>query len=132
MRRKEAILDVYNLALGMFLIACPWLFGFVHRAAADNVWLTGGLIALCSIAALVAFKEWDEWINLLLGAWLIVSPWLLGFAHTRAMHFSIAAGLVVIYLSGLELWLMHYSEPDRHHEPVMTELPGLNTGSDPA
>jgi hypothetical protein len=38
---------------------------------------------------------------------MIVSPWLLGFAHTRAMHIGIGVGCVVIYLAGLELLLIH-------------------------
>ena len=62
-------------------------------------------IAILSLAAMVAFSVWEEWANLLVGCWLIVSPWLLGFAHTRAMHFSIVAGAVVAFMAVLELWL---------------------------
>ena len=51
------------------------------------------------------FPYREEWANLLVGCWLIVSPWLLGFAHTRAMHFSIVAGAVVAFMAVLELWL---------------------------
>jgi hypothetical protein len=124
MKRKEAILDVYNLALGIFLIASPWLFGFVRRAADADAWLSGLVIVLCSVLALVAFRDWDEWINLLIGIWLVVSPWLLGFAHTRAMHVSIGVGLVVIYFSGLELWLVHYEPPDRPARSGQTDPAG--------
>ena len=56
-------------------------------------------------AAIVAFSIWEEWINLLIGCWLIASPWLLGFTQTRAMHFAIAAGAVVAFMALLELWL---------------------------
>jgi SPW repeat len=44
-------------------------------------------------------------VNLLLGVWLIVSPWVVGFSHTRAMHYSIGIGLVTAFLAGLELLL---------------------------
>jgi hypothetical protein len=111
MKRKEAILDVYNLALGAFLFASPWLLGFAGGIVGDDVWVTGGLVSLFSLMALVAFRTWDEWANLALGAWLLVSPWLLGFPHTRAMHITTGVGLVVLYLSGLELWLIRYSAP---------------------
>jgi hypothetical protein len=43
-----------------------------------------------------------------------VSPWLLGFAHTRAMHFSIGVGIVIAFLAVLDLWL-HYDAT--HLEP---------------
>ncbi len=30
-------------------------------------------------------KRWQDWINLILGAWTFVSPWVLGFAVTTNM-----------------------------------------------
>jgi hypothetical protein len=69
--------------------------------------VSGAAIAILSLAAIIAFSKWEEWINLLLGFWLIVSPWVLGFPHTSAMHFSIAAGAAVAFLAALELWLVY-------------------------
>jgi SPW repeat len=60
-----------------------------------------------SLAAVVAFSSWEEWANLLVGIWLIISPWMLGFAHTSAMHFSIGVGAAVTFLAALELWLVY-------------------------
>jgi hypothetical protein len=111
MRRRESILDVYNLVLGLFLLLSPWLFAFVRRTASVDIWVSAALIVIVSIAAIVAFSEWDEWVNLALGIWLIVSPWVLGFPHTKAMHVSIAVGIAVTYLAFLELWLLRYSAP---------------------
>jgi hypothetical protein len=34
----------------------------------------------CRRAALVTFQAWEEWVNAALAAWLIVSPYLLGFS----------------------------------------------------
>jgi hypothetical protein len=31
--RRETILDVYNLGLGIILLAVPWLFAFAHTKA---------------------------------------------------------------------------------------------------
>ncbi|MBR0937918.1 SPW repeat protein [Bradyrhizobium jicamae] len=103
--RSESALDVYNLVVAIFLLAAPWMFVRANPAAAIDLRLSGAVIALLSLAAIVAFSVWEEWINLAVGCWLIASPWLLGFAHSRAMHFSIAAGGVVIFMSLLELWL---------------------------
>jgi len=72
--------------------------------------LTGALLVLISVAAILAFSEWEEWIRIALGLWMIGSPWLLGFAHTRAMHISVGIGCVVVYLTALELWLIHYHQ----------------------
>ncbi|MGX9426428.1 MULTISPECIES: SPW repeat protein [Bradyrhizobium] len=103
--RNESALDLYNLAAAIFLLAAPWMFVRVNPTAAIDLRASGAAIAILSLAAIIAFSAWEEWVNLLVGGWLIVSPWLLGFAHTRAMHFSIVAGAVVMFMSLLELWL---------------------------
>jgi len=87
----------------------PWLFAFAGKVARIDVWASGAAIAAVSIAALVAFSDWEEWLNLLLGLWLTVSPWVLGFTHTKAMHVSIGLGAMVAFVAGLELWLVKYA-----------------------
>ena len=122
--RRESALDLYKLLLAMFLLISPWLFARANGTAAADLWASGALLAILSLAAMVAFANWEEWINLLLGLWLIVSPWVLGFAHTRAMHFSIGVGAAVTFLAALELWLVYdashpeslaSSEPQEKH-----------------
>jgi SPW repeat len=109
--RRIAALDCYTGAFGLFLFVSPWLFAYVSEKARVDIWTTGAAIAVLSIAAIVAFSDWEEWTNLLLGLWLIVSPWALGFAHTRAMHVTILIGVLVACFAALELWLVHF-EPD--------------------
>lgn len=113
-RRRESALDVYNLALGLFLFVSPWLFSFVRESARLDAFATGALITALSIAAIIAFVEWEEWITLVLGLWMLASPWLLGFLHTPAMHVSLFVGAAVTFLALLELWLIHYP-PDEGH-----------------
>src|SRR5581483_8954677 len=74
-------------------------------------WFSGLLVAAVSAAAILAFREWEEWISLLAGIWLIISPYVLGFAHTPAMHLNFGIGCAIVFLSGLELWLIHYEHP---------------------
>jgi hypothetical protein len=105
--RPESVLDLYNLFLASVLIAAPWLFALTNPAGKIDLWASGAAIAAISLAAIVAFASWEEWANLLLGLWLVVSPWILGFADTRAVHFSIGLGIVVAYLALLELWLVY-------------------------
>jgi hypothetical protein len=112
--RAESVLDLYNLGLAIFLCLSPWLFARANGTAAIDLRASGAAIALLSLAAMVAFATWEGWANLLLGIWLVVSPWVLGFAHSRAMHFSIAIGAAVAFLAALELWLAYeatYPEP---------------------
>jgi hypothetical protein len=122
--RRESVLDLYNLLLAILLFASPWFLSRATTATDANLWISAVVIGAISIAAMLAFVWWEEWINLLLGLWLIVSPWLLGFAHTRAMHFSIAIGVVVAFMAALEVWLVHDREEEsRHSEPREDDQP---------
>jgi SPW repeat len=107
-RRRELVLDVYILSVGLFLAISPLLVAYVHRVASADIWVSGAIVVALSMAAIVAFSEWEEWLNLALGGWLIASPWILGFAHTKAMHIAIGGGVIIMYLAALELWLIHY------------------------
>jgi hypothetical protein len=109
MRRREAVLDLYNSALGAFLFISPSLFAFPLHAMRLDAWISGGIVILVSIITLFAFSELEEWVNFLTGAWITLSPLVLGFEHTTAMHICIGVGAVIIYLSILELWYIHFS-----------------------
>ena len=106
-RPRTAVLDLYNIVLAAFLFTTPWLFKFPTEAARLDIWITGGAIAAIAVLAIVAYATWQEWANALLGAWLIASPWVLGFAHTRAMHSSVATGIIVVFLAVIELMLRY-------------------------
>ena len=115
--RSEAILDVYNLMLAVFLAVSPWLFAYRQGVMRTDAWLSSAVLLLLSVAAIVAFARWEEWANIAVGVWMIVSPWVLGFAHTHAMHISIAVGILVAYLAAIELCLIHIhgSSPTATH-----------------
>ncbi|WP_257167194.1 SPW repeat protein [Bradyrhizobium sp. SRS-191] len=107
---RPSALNIYTLACGLFLAGAPWLFGFVRPAGRLDAEIVGLAVVVLSIAGLMAFADWEEWLKVALGVWLIAAPWLLGFVHTPAMHVSIAIGIVVTFVSLLELWLAH--DPD--------------------
>jgi SPW repeat len=102
---SRSVLDLYNLLLAVILFGAPWFFAHASRAAALDLRLSAAAIIILSLAAMIAFSAWEEWLNLALGLWLAISPWLLGFTHTPAMHFAIGIGLAIAFLASLELWL---------------------------
>ena len=105
--RQESVLDLYNLVLAGILFISPWFFPKASGAARVDLWLSSAAIVCLSLAAILAFSSWEEWANLVLSLWLIVSPYLLGFAHTRAMHYAVGIGLAIAFFTLLELWLRH-------------------------
>lgn len=111
--RRESALDVYNLLLALFLFVTPWLFAYTNEGARIDLWVSSAMIAIVSLTTFIAFSNWEEWLNLLLGVWLVVSPWVLGFTHTRAMHYSIGIGIAVAFLAALEILLLYDEASER-------------------
>jgi hypothetical protein len=98
--------DWVNLALAICLFVSPWVVGFAAEIQpAWNAWIVGIALGVLAVAALSAFAEWEEWANLVLGVWLIVSPWLLGFAvNVNAMWTHVIVGVLVAAVSAWAVW----------------------------
>jgi SPW repeat-containing protein len=103
--------DVANLILGAILFVSPWIFGFDAGTVSQNAYITGIAIAILAIAALAAFAVWEEWLNLIVGLWALVSPWVLGFQGTTAMTVHVIIGAAVAILAAIELWMMSQIPP---------------------
>jgi hypothetical protein len=120
LQERETVPDIYNLFLAVVLFLSPLLFRLTNEPGKLDLWVTGAIIGVASLAAIIAYRDWEEWVDVL-GAWLIASPWLLGFPHTRAMHISIGMGVVITLLALLDLFL-HYEK--RHMNGEISEEAG--------
>jgi ABC-type uncharacterized transport system permease subunit len=107
--KKEAVADVVNVVLGAFLFVTPWLYRYGSEGAASwNAWLSGIVVAGLAVAALAAYAEWEEWLNLLVGLWVAASPWLVGFsANATATHMHLVVGVIVALAAAVRLWFAH-------------------------
>jgi len=96
--------DWSSWALGIWLVLSPWLLRYnLETRALENALLIGALILLAEVVELSVFRDWEEWINVLAGAWLVVSPWVLGIASTAARWNFVAVGVLVVALALYEL-----------------------------
>jgi SPW repeat len=110
--RNPASCDVANLILGALLFVSPWFFRFSPGVESWNAWVCGGIIVVLSIAALSAFAEWEEWLNFIVGLWILVSPWALKFSDsTNALRTAVIIGAIVAVIAAVELWVLHRSPP---------------------
>lgn len=106
---QDTILNSINALAGVFLLFSPWMLGFTETAnAASNAWIVGAAIAIVALTSLITLYEWEEWVNLVLGAWAIIAPWAVGFsAVSAAVTAHVVVGLVVAVLAAIELWSTH-------------------------
>jgi hypothetical protein len=114
-RVELTAMNIVNAIVGAGLFLSPWLFGFDgEQAASWNAWIGGLLVAIIAVAAVTQLETWEEWVNLAIGLWLVISPWLLGFTGlTNAFWGALIAGLVVAVLAAVELWMLHQDQDRR-------------------
>lgn len=97
--------DPLALILGLWMVASPWVLAY--QAEANAMWnavILGVLIALVALVALVRVMAWQEWANVALGAWLVISPWVIGFTGiAAALWNAVIVGAIVVVLA---LWAL--------------------------
>ncbi len=114
---NEVLVDIANLYLGGFLCMSPNVFGFESGPENVNAHLASVGIIVLALAAIYAHVDWEEWLNLVLGLWLVVSPWVLHFSSGAAKDVHIIVGVLVAALAATELWIMH-RRPHQRIQPA--------------
>lgn len=103
--------DWLSLAIGGCLFVAPWLiYGPETTAPAQwNSWVCGAALVLLTLAAIFKLHEWEEWVDGAIGLWLIVSPWVLGFAELKTVLWTtLICGAIVVAMAAEELWEIHF------------------------
>jgi len=105
MTRFKRWQDVVNAVLGLWLLASPWVIGYDDGSTAMwNGVVSGVLLAALALGAVFIPRAWEEWAQGAIGAWLIASPWALGFASREApMLNAMWVGIAVVALA---LWTL--------------------------
>jgi hypothetical protein len=111
-----------NFLAGIWVLISPWILAFsgVYSADWNNVIIGTAVLLLAASRLWWSQGTWASWVNLILGIWLIISPYALGFAgYSTPTTNNIIFGIVVGILA---LWSA-YSMPVagmRHNTPTFT------------
>lgn len=90
-----------NILAAIWLIAAPYMFNFAHTASASNditIGIIVGILALIRVFTPTT-SGWLSWINVILGLWLIVSPFFLGYINVASLWNDIILGVIVAALA---------------------------------
>ena len=101
--------DKANLVLGAWLFISPWVLSYAGTLAARNAAILGlGIVVFALLAAYMP-RAWEEIINTVLGIWLVVSPFVLGFSGSARI--SLHTVIVGILATAFALWAMFAGNP---------------------
>jgi hypothetical protein len=105
MMRLKHWQDAVNAVLGVWLVLSPWAMGYVGETSAmTNAIVIGVALTAAALGAIFVPRAWEEWTEGVLGLWLIVSPWALGFAARDGAR--LAAVVTGIAIAALALWTL--------------------------
>ena len=103
--------DWANLILAIWLFISPWVLRFgggpessTAAVAAWNAWVLAVIVFLVALSAIGRMEFWQEWLTLILGAWIFAAPWALGFTALPAAswdHWFVGAVIFLISLFNL-------------------------------
>lgn len=98
--------DWLGMVIGVVIGLSPWLAGQQDsQAVMWNAIIVGALVLTLAGFGLVALQRWEEAGQAACGAWLFVSPFLLGYATAGPLRFwHFALGAIVVALAALALW----------------------------
>jgi hypothetical protein len=102
----DGLLSHVTLALSGLLFVSPWLLDYSGLAvAAWTAWISAIVIAIFSLAATIHFAEWEEWVALFGGVWLVIAPWALQFAYFGGATVAFTGvGCFIVWISVSDLW----------------------------
>jgi len=103
--------DALKLAAAVWLFVSPWILKYDQASLpAWNGYAVASIVAAFSIAAMLKFTTWEEWVNIIAGFWLFASPWVLGYASLLEIKVTLPAtfnhmfvGIAIVMLSLVEL-----------------------------
>jgi hypothetical protein len=96
--------DWLSWTLGIWLCLSPWILGFANESpATENAAVVGFLLILTEVVTLSVFEPWEEWLNVALGAWLVVGAWFLGPMSAAPRSNFVVVGLMIIAVAVYEM-----------------------------
>jgi hypothetical protein len=87
-----------NLVIGLWLMSSPAVLGYSgHAALCDHI--IGPIVASVSTMVIWEVLRSLRWLNFMLGAWLLISPWILVHDTVETVNHSLAGILVMVFAS---------------------------------
>jgi hypothetical protein len=91
-----------NIIAGIWLLISPWVLNFsALEMARNNAVIFGIVVGVLAAIRLFAVPtaSWLSWVNAILGIWVFIAPWVLGFTgDTVAFWDHLVLGVIFFIL----------------------------------
>ena len=119
--------DWFGMLLGVLIVVSPWFPMQGNQEVMDsersimilNTFVVGMLVFGLAQLEYVALQRWEEVGEIVLGLWLIASPWIFGYPGDEFLRvWHVMLGAVVVLLGALQLWQdWHLSDQELANHP---------------
>jgi hypothetical protein len=87
-----------NIVLGIWVIVSPFVLAFHSSKAVWSNVVTGIIVGILALIRWRMRQPGWSWLNLILGAWLVISPFVL-FLSAAAMWNNVILGIIIAALA---------------------------------
>ena len=105
--------DWLGMLLGVLIVVSPWFPSQASHEVIDadrsyvilNTFVVGMMVFGLAQLEYVALRRWEEVAGILVGLWLIASPYIFGYHGDGMLRFYHSTlGSLVLLLAALQLW----------------------------
>jgi SPW repeat len=105
--------DWLGMLLGVLIVLSPWFPTQAYQEMVDaersfivlNTFTVGLLVFGLAQLEYVALQRWEEVAGIVLGLWLIISPYIFGYSGEGMLRvWHIGLGGLVVLLAAVQLW----------------------------
>jgi hypothetical protein len=97
--------DWSSVAVAATLLLAPWLFGYSDSMATLATCFSALILLLVSAIAIAEIDEDEGPEYFIVGAWLLISPWVLGFwSDTSALLTHALFGVAIVASVAWAIW----------------------------
>ncbi|WP_168220762.1 SPW repeat protein [Streptomyces sp. RFCAC02] len=113
---RQELIGLFTIAAGVVLCVAPWIADTPDAAkeASRNELGVGIVVILLGIVRFSHYPgKWADAALLVLGAWMIASPWVIGLRNTEVTESSravdVVVGIALVLLAAISVLLLRMS-----------------------
>ncbi|MGH7237171.1 MAG: SPW repeat protein [Candidatus Saccharimonadales bacterium] len=98
-RERSQMLSGINVILGAWLVVSPYILNYGSGATVDQTIFGVIILLLAAVHYSTPRLNWPSWLNGVSGIWMVIAPFILGYATTVSYWNEVIIGAIVAILA---------------------------------